>query len=113
MNPLNIVEAVSFTFKAVFVVALCYFINAWTSPGNWWAHWVLFGMSIAFIVKWASAIKTLVLLALVAGVSYWLYKRYGADARDRFNVWFAQSGAAGSARDVIARASGRGASVAP
>jgi hypothetical protein len=105
MNPLNIVDAVSFTFKAIFVVALCYFINAWTSPGQWWAHWVLLGMSIALIVKWAGAVKTLVLYLIVGAAGYWIYKRYGAAARDRFTASFNASGAARSLRDGFARVS--------
>jgi hypothetical protein len=62
-------------------------------------------LRIALIVKWAGAVKTLVLYLIIGAVGYWIYKRYGADARDRFTVWFNASGAARSARDVIARVS--------
>jgi UPF0716 family protein affecting phage T7 exclusion len=111
MNPLNIIEAISFTFKAIFVVALCYFINAWTSPGAWWAHWVLFGMGIALFVKWASALKTVLLYVVIGAIGLWLYKRYGANARERFYAWAQQSGASQATRDVIARISQRTAKV--
>jgi hypothetical protein len=53
MNPLSavshIVKAISYPFHMLFVVCLCYFINAFTSPGHWWFQWVAFGMGIGLI----------------------------------------------------------------
>jgi hypothetical protein len=78
MNPLkpvkNLVEAVTFPFKALFVVGICFIINAMTSPGHWWVQWVAFGMGIALLVKWARALKTLLGAAVVGGLGYAIYR---------------------------------------
>lgn len=95
MNPLNLItrpvsdltRAIVLPFKALFVVGLCALINAMTSPGQWWFQWVALGMGIAVIVSWARAFKTLVLLALLYFGGRWLYRRYGEDARQRFDDW--------------------------
>ena len=95
MNPLSLVtdpinnlwDAVAKPFKALFVVGLCYFINRVTSPENPWWHWVAFGMSIAVLVAWARAFKTIVLLAVIFYVGRWIYRRYGDAAKARFDEW--------------------------
>lgn len=78
MNPLkmitNLTNAVVFPFKAVFVVGLCAFINAVTSPGHWWVQWVAFGMTIALLVVWARAIKTALTAGVLAGMGYLAYR---------------------------------------
>ena len=95
MNPLSFVtvpienlwDAVAKPFKAVFVVGLCYFINRVTTPENPWWHWVAFGMSIAVLVAWARAFKTIVLLAVIFYVGRWIYRNYGDAAKARFDEW--------------------------
>ena len=99
MNPIkfvtrpvrDITQAIVMPFKALFVVGLCFVINWMTSPGNWWVQWVALGMGIAVVVSLARAAKTLLLLALVAWVGMKIYKRYGADARARFDEWVAKA----------------------
>lgn len=99
MNPLrfvtrpveNLIDAVVMPFKALFVVGLCWFINSMTTPGNWWFKWVALGMGIAVLVAWARAARTLVGLAVVAFVGWWLYRRYGTEARQRFDDWVART----------------------
>jgi hypothetical protein len=99
MNPLNFVtrpvkniaDAVLMPFKALWVVGLTGFINWMTYSGEWWVKWVAFGMAIAVLVAWARAAKTLVLLGLVAFVGWQVYKRYGAQARARFDDWVART----------------------
>lgn len=93
----NLWNAVAMPARALFVVGLCYFINRVTSPGNPWWHWVAFGMSIAVLVAWARAFKTIVLLAVIFYVGRWIYRRYGDDAKARFDAWVNGSGAAGHA----------------
>ena len=82
MNPLkmitNLTNAVVFPFKAVFVVGLCAFINAVTSPGHWWVQWVAFGMAIALLVVWARAIKTALTAGVLAGMGYLAYRWWNA-----------------------------------
>jgi hypothetical protein len=69
MNPLRTVrDAVALPFSALFVVAVCVAINAFTSPGHWWAQWVALGMGIAVFAAWARALK----LAIAAGGLAWL-----------------------------------------
>lgn len=64
MNPFRTVrDAITLPFTALFVVALCVAINAFTSPGHWWAQWVALGMGIAVLAAWGRALK----LALAAG----------------------------------------------
>ena len=74
MNPLSIpstlLKAVTFPFKFMFVIGLCYFINWMTSPNQWWAQWVAFGMGIAWIAIWARALKALALTALATALAY-------------------------------------------
>jgi hypothetical protein len=95
MNPLRFITSpVSDLYKAavapfqfIFVVGLCAFINWMTSPGVWWVKWVALGMGIAWLVAWARAAKTLLLIGVVAGVGYFIYKRYGAEAKARYDAW--------------------------
>lgn len=95
MNPLRIVteplrdltRAVVLPFKALFVVGLCFAINAMTSPGHWWVKWVALGMGIAVLVAWAKALRTLFVIGLVAAVGLWVHRRYGAEARAKFDDW--------------------------
>jgi hypothetical protein len=101
-DPINSLwDAVAKPFKAAFVVGLCYFINRVTSPDNPWWHWVALGMSIAVLVAWARAFKTIVLLAVIFYVGRWIYRTYGDAAKARFDEWVNASGAGestGSAR---------------
>ena len=71
----------------IFVVGLCFFINWMVSPGNWWVKWVAFGMGIAVIVAWARALKLLFVVAVLAAVGYFIYKRYGAAAKAKYDAW--------------------------
>ena len=61
LNPLEpvgaLLKAITFPIKAVFIVGLCYFINWFTSPHDWWAQWVLFGMVIATLCVWMRALR--------------------------------------------------------
>jgi hypothetical protein len=99
MNPLSFItnpvsdvsRAIVMPFKAVFVVGLCWVINAMTSPGVWWVKWVALGMGIATIVAFARAAKSLLVLALVAWVGMKIYRRYGPSARAQFDAWVARS----------------------
>jgi hypothetical protein len=89
MRPIHdLTQAVTMPFKALFVVGLCAAINAMT-PGPWWFQWVALGMGIATVVALAKGIRTALLLGLVAWAGWWLYKRYGAEARERFHAWAA------------------------
>ena len=78
MNPLSIpadlLKALTFPFKFIFVVGLCYFINWMTSPGYLWAQWVAFGMGVALICVWARAFKIVALSALAAATTYIAYR---------------------------------------
>ena len=73
------------------MVALCGTINALTYSGHWWFKWVALGMGIAVLVSLARAAKTVLLLAVVAWVSWKIYQRYGAEARQRFDDWVAKA----------------------
>ena len=90
----NLWDAIAKPFKALFVVGLCYFINRVTSPENPWWHWVAFGMSIAVLVAWARAFKTIVLLAVAFYVGRWIYRNYGDAAKARFDEWVNGTGSA-------------------
>lgn len=95
MNPLHLItrpvrdltRAITLPFKALFVVGLCFAINAMTSPGHWWVKWVAFGMGIAVLVAWARALRTLLAIGLVAAVGLWVHRRYGDQARAQFDDW--------------------------
>jgi len=95
MNPLRFVtrpistftRAVTAPLNFIFVVGLCLFINWMVSPGNWWVKWVAFGMGIAVIVAWARALKLLLVVAVFAAIGYFIYKRYGAEAKARYDAW--------------------------
>lgn len=87
-NPINTLwDAVAKPFQALFVVGICYYVNHVTSPGNPWWHWVAFGMSIAVLVAWARAFKTIVLLLAIYYVGRWIYRTYGEAAKARFDEW--------------------------
>ena len=87
----NLTDAVTMPFRAAFVIGLTGFINYATFSGVWWFKWVAFGMGIAVLVAWARAAKTLLLLVLVAFVGWKIYQRYGAQARQRFDDWVANT----------------------
>jgi hypothetical protein len=57
------------------------------SPGNWWVKWVAFGMGIGVIVAWARALKLLFVVGVLAAVGYFIYKRYGAQAKAKYDAW--------------------------
>jgi hypothetical protein len=94
MNPLSaltrpvsdVASAFASIGRFVFVVGLCYLINFMTSPGQWWAHWVAFGMGIAVVVAWARALKSVLGAVIVGAIGVWLYKRYGEAARAKFET---------------------------
>ena len=99
MNPLNIlfnnpvsdvVRAVVMPFKFLFVVGLCAFINYMTFNGTWWVKWVAFGMGIAVLVSWARLLKSLIVLAVIGAIGYFVYKRYGAEAKAKYDAWRAE-----------------------
>lgn len=83
----DLTDAIFMPFKAIFVVGLCWLINAMTFHGQWWVKWVALGMGIAVLVSLARAARMLLTLALVAWVGAWIYRRYGQQARDRFDEW--------------------------
>lgn len=85
----NITGAVVMPFKALFVIALTGTINAMTYHGHWWFKWVAFGMGIAVLVALARGLRSLIGLVLVAWVGSVIYRRYGAQARQRFDQWAA------------------------
>jgi hypothetical protein len=95
MNPLRFItspvstltRAVTAPLNFIFVVGLCFFINWMVSPGQWWVKWVAFGMGIAVIVAWARALKLLLVVAIFAAIGYFIYKRYGAEAKARYDAW--------------------------
>jgi hypothetical protein len=91
-SPINdITRALVLPFKALFVVGLTGFINAMTYHGVWWFKWVAFGFGIALIVSFAKALRSILLLALVAWVGMKIYKRYGPQARQQFDDWVART----------------------
>ena len=95
MNPLRLVtspfstltRAITAPRNFIFVVGLCFFINWMVSPGNWWVKWVAFGMGIAVIVAWARALKLLFVVGVLAAIGYFIYKRYGAEAKAIYDTW--------------------------
>ena len=95
MNPLRLVtspistltRAITAPLNFIFVVGLCFFINWMVSPGNWWVKWVAFGMGIAVIVAWARALKLLFVVGVFGAIGYFIYKRYGAEAKARYDAW--------------------------
>lgn len=95
MNPLGFVtrpaktlyEAAVAPFQFVFVVGLCAFINWMTFSGYWWVKWVAFGMAIHWVVSWAKAAKILLVVGVLAAVGYFIYKKYGAEAKARYDAW--------------------------
>jgi hypothetical protein len=88
MRPIrDLTQALTMPLRALFVVGLCWAINAMTYNGVWWVQWVALGMGIATLVALARGLRTLVVLALVWWVGRELYKRYGQAAHDRFNAW--------------------------
>ena len=92
MNPLrDLTQAVTMPFRALFVVGLCAVINAMTYSGRWWVQWVALGMGIAVLVAWARAAKSLLTLAVIAGVGWWVWRRWGDDARAAFDAWVART----------------------
>lgn len=99
MNPISFItrpvkdlsNAVLMPFKAVFVVGLCWAINAMTYSGVWWVKWVALGMGIATVVALARGLRTLLVLALAGWVGMKIYKRYGPAARSQFDAWVARS----------------------
>ena len=78
MNPFkpvtDLTDAITYPFKAIFVVGLCAFINAFTSPGHWWVQWVALGMAIGLLRVWARALKTAITAGMLGGLGYLAYR---------------------------------------
>ncbi len=99
MNPISFItrpisdltNAVLMPVKAVFVVGLCWSINAMTYSGVWWVKWVALGMGVATVVALARGLRTLLVLALAGWVGVKIYKRYGPAARSQFDAWVART----------------------
>jgi hypothetical protein len=90
MRPIkDLTEAVTMPLRAVFVVGLCWAINAFTYQGYWWVKWVALGMGIATVLALARGLRTAAVLLLVAWVARHLYRRYGPAAREQFEQWMA------------------------
>ena len=95
MNPLRFItspvstltRAITAPLNFIFVVGLCLFINWIVSPGNWWVKWVAFGMGINVIVAWARVAKLLFVIGVLALIGYFIYKRYGAEAKAEYDAW--------------------------
>jgi hypothetical protein len=95
MNPFSLVtrpvqdlvQALVMPFRALFVIGLTGTINYMTYSGVWWFKWVALGMGIAVISSLGRALKSVLLLALVAWVGWKIYQRYGQAARERFDDW--------------------------
>lgn len=108
MNPFKIVtrpvkdvlEALVMPFRALFVIGLTGAINYMTYSGVWWFKWVALGMGIAVVASLGRALKSLLLLALVAWVGWKIYQRHGEAARRRFDEWVQSAGP--KAAEVVA-----------
>lgn len=84
MNPFqSLGSAVTLPLKAVFVVGLCFVINAMTTPGHWWVQWVALGMGISVVVAWWRALKVLVAGGALVALAAWWQRR--SDAAQRRN----------------------------
>ncbi len=92
MRPIkDLTDAVTMPFKALFVIGLCGVINWFTFSGYWWVKWVALGMGIATIVALARGFRTVFVLAVAAAAGWWIYKRYGEQARARFDEWMGRA----------------------
>lgn len=88
LSPLSdVTRAVVMPFRALCVVGLTGSINAMTYHGVWWLKWVALGLGVAVLVSFVKAARALLFLALVACVGRTLYRRYGREARKRFEDW--------------------------
>lgn len=88
MNPVkDVLQAVTMPFKAIFVVGLCWVINAMTFNGTWWVWWVALGMGIATIVALGRGLRTLLLGLFLWWAGRKIYQRYGQAMRERFDAW--------------------------
>lgn len=87
MNPFNsakdVLDAVFFPVKALFILLLCAVINMMTSPGHWWVQWVALGLGFAAVSKVARAFKVLMVTGALAALAYaawqwWKRRQAGA-----------------------------------
>ncbi len=95
MNPISfvtrpvkdLIDALVMPFRALFVIGITYVINAMTYSGSWWFKWVALGMGIAVLASFGRALKSLLIVGLVAWVGWKIYQRYGEAAKQRFDDW--------------------------
>ena len=83
----TLTRAITAPLNFIFVVGLCLFINWMVSPGHWWVKWVAFGMGINVIVAWARVAKLFLVVGVLAAIGYFIYKRYGAEAKAQYDAW--------------------------
>lgn len=68
-------RAVLMPLKALFVVGLCWLINAMTYSGVWWVKWVALGMGIATVFALLRGLRALLLVGGAAWLASWLQQR--------------------------------------
>ncbi len=88
MNPVkDVLQAVTMPIKAIFVVGICWVVNAMTFSGKWWVWWVALGMGIATVIALGRGLRTLLLGLFLWWAGRALYRRYGQVVRERFDAW--------------------------
>jgi hypothetical protein len=70
---LKTVKAVKFLFVGPIILVFLFFLNLFTSPGDWWVQWAALGIGIAWVISLFRVMKAVVLAgglaALVAYIS--------------------------------------------
>lgn len=78
MNPIkplsDVMDAVVFPFKALFILAICASINWMTAPHHLWVKWVALGLGIAMVAKFAKALKALLVAGVVAAAGWAVWR---------------------------------------
>lgn len=68
-------RAVKFLFVGPAVLVLLVFINAMTSPGDWWVKWAALGIGIAWVVNFFRVIRAAILVGGLVALIALLRKR--------------------------------------
>lgn len=72
---LKTMKAVKFLFVGPMILVFLFFVNLFTSPGDWWVQWAALGIGIAWVISLFRVMKAVILAGGLAALVAYLNTR--------------------------------------